>query len=400
MKPRLLFLPIFLLPIMASASTWRVAQDGSGDFNGTDDAPLREAIERAKADGGEIVVGPGVYRIGKRLALGGVKHLLIRGEGEAVLQLAPALVTELAVPAEVGATTLTLRSPEGLRAGLKLRVIAPGEIVAITGKPKPSFETVVASVDGATATLAEPLRFGATAGTRVVDENDLNLFTLDGGCDDVTFENLTLDGALKPDGLRQATHHTRCGVWIQGHYDYLKGPSGPKPRRIVLRDCRIRNFHGRGIAIYSADDCVVENCVIENTLDEGINLDHFVERCRVVGNVIRQATVGIELNDVNDSVVERNEIENCSIGIRVWRYCKLERLNVGNMVRENRLRGIEGRALEFQVGTAENIARDNVLEMPKGSDDTPEKRFRDAGDGNRLERNRVESGEAMERKRQ
>lgn len=386
MIPRLLLSLVCLLPTLASASTWRVAQDGSGDFNGTDEAPLIAAIARAKADGGEIVVGPGVYRIGKRLPLGGVRHLRIRGEGEVVLQLAPALVTELAAPAEIGATNLVLRSQEGLRAGLKLRVIAPGEVVAVTGKPKPSFETVVASVDGATATLAEPLRFGAPAGTRVVDENDLNLFTLDGGCDDVTFENLTLDGVLKPDGLRQATHHTRCGVWIQGDYDYLKGPSGPKPRRIVLRDCRIRNFHGRGISIYSADDCVVENCVIENILDEGINLDHFVERCRVAGNAVRQASVGIELNDVNDSVVERNEIEDCSIGIRVWRYCKLERLNVGNMVRENRLRGIEGPALEFQAGTAENIARDNVLE---GSDDAPEKRFRDAGSGNRLERNRV-----------
>ncbi len=391
MKAYLLSSLIFLLPVVAPASTWRVAQDGSGDFNGSDDAPLRAAIARAKADGGEIVVGPGVYRIGKRLALDGVKHLRIRGEGEAVLQLVPALVTELAVPATVGDTGLVLRSPEGLRAGLKLRVIAPGEIVAITGKPKPSFEAVAASVDGATVTLEEPLRFGAPAGTRVVDENDLNLFTLGGDCDDVTFENLTLDGALKPDGLRQATHHTRCAVWIQGRYDYLKGPSGPKPRRIALRDCRIRNFHGRGIAIYSADDCVVENCIIENTLDEGINLDHFVERCRVAGNIVRQAAVGIELNDANDCVVERNEVENCSIGIRLWRYCKLEKLNVGNLIRANRLRGIEGLALEFQSDTAENIARDNVLAVPEGSDETVEKHFRDAGSENRLERNRVET---------
>ncbi len=394
MKIPVLYALLLMVSSMASAEAWRISPTGGGDFGGENADPILAAIARTKEAGvGEIVIASGVYRIGRSLSLDGVKHLVLRGQGEVTLRLAPALVTELAAPAAVGDTTLTLRSPEGLRVGLKLRIMAPGEIVVITGQPKPSFETDVIAVEGATVTLNEPLLYPAPAGARVVDERDLNLFTITGESEHVTLENLTLEGGLRPDGLQQATHHTRCGVWIQGRYDYLKGPSGPKPRRITIRNCRIRNFHGRGIAIYSADDCIVENCVIENVLDEGINLDHFSGRCRVVGNVVRAAKVGIELNDVNDSVVENNEIANCHFGIRVWRYCKLEELNVRNEILSNRLRGIAGVALELKNGTSANVARGNILTVPAGSGEKPGARFRDTGSGNRMEDNRIEEAE-------
>jgi hypothetical protein len=391
MKKLLLLLLINLLPLIAGATTWRVAQDGSGDFNGSDETPILAAIAQAKkSGGGDVVIQAGVYHMGKILRLHGVKHLRIRGEGKVVLQLAPALVTELAEPATPGATTLRLSSPEGLQAGLTLRIMAPGEIVVITGRPKPSFEADILKVDGPVATLTQPLRFAAPAGTAVVNERDLNLLVIEGDSEDITVENLSMDGGLKPDGLRQATHHTRCAIWVQGAYDYLKGPSGPKPRRITIRDCQIRHFHGRGVAIYSADDCLVENCVIEDTLDEGINLDHFVVHCRTAGNVIRGATVGVELNDTNDCVVERNVIEKCAIGIRLWRYCRLEELNVRNEVLANRIKDIKGAAVELKEGTASNLVRGNVLEIPPGDVGKLENFFRNAGKHNRFEDNRLE----------
>lgn len=400
MKVPVLCASLLMVSSIASAEVWRISPAGDGDFVGESAEPILAAIGKAKgAGGGEIVIASGVYRIGKSLSLDGIKHLVLRGEGDATLQLVPALVTELAAPATVGDTTLRLRSPEGLRAGLKLRVMAPGEIVAITGQPKPSFETDVIAVEGATVNLKEPLLFPAPAGARVVDERDLNLFTIAGDSEDITLENLTLEGGLRPDGLQQSTHHTRCGVWIQGRYDYLTGPSGPKPRRITIRNCRIRNFHGRGIAIYSADDCVVENCVIENVLDEGINLDHFSERCRVAGNLVRSAKVGIELNDVNDSVVEHNEIADCHFGIRVWRYCKLDELNLRNEIFSNRLSGIASIALEFQRGTSANEARGNVLRVPEGSKENSEAKFRDAGTGNVMQGNQIEGAERQILKR-
>lgn len=389
MNPTPVLLSLCLcLPIGASAASWTVAQEGSADLVGNDHVPLRAAIAKAKVSGGEIVIKPGTYRIGQSLVFDGVNHVRLRGEGQVVLQLAPALVTELAAPVVVGDTKLVLRAAEGVQTGLKLRVLAPGDIIPITGKPKPTFETVVTEVAGTTVTLKEPLRYPAAAGTRVVNDNDLNLISIRGDSDGIFIENVTLDGGLRPDGIRQATHQTRCGVWIEGRFDYMTGSTGPKPRHLTVRDCQIRNFHGRGIAIYSGEDCLVEGCVIDNVLDEGIDIDHFTTHVRVAGNHVSHAPTGIELNDVNDSEVDRNLIEDCATGVKVWRYCKVEELNVRNVITDNRLRRMAGLAVDLQTGTARNIVRGNVVESAASTN--LEKQFRDAGKENWVEANRVE----------
>ena len=186
--------------LSAHAAEWRVAQAG-GDFTGSDEAPLLAALAKAQAAGGGVItVGPGVYRISRSLVFHGAKGVTLRGEPGAELQLAPALCTELAEAAPAGARTLALRSLEGLRPGIPLRILAPGETVAFTGKPRPNFTAAVAGVSNATVTLREPLAFPAPAGTRILNDKDPNLLVFSGACEDVTVENLTLDGALRPDG--------------------------------------------------------------------------------------------------------------------------------------------------------------------------------------------------------
>ncbi len=371
--------------LFAQAAEWSVAQDGSGDFTGTDEAPLLEAIAQAKAAGGGIIrVHSGHYQIGQSLLFSDVKRVTIRGEGDALLQLIPALATELAEPAHQGAKWLVLHSAERLQPGLQLRILAPGERLAFNGKPRPNFTAMVDSVSNDTVILHEPLAFPAPAGTRVVNDKDLNLLVFRGACEDIRIENLSLDGALRPDGLRQATHHTRCGIWVEGRYDYENGASGPKPSRITLRDCRIRNFHGRGVAIYSGEACSIERCLIENVLDEGVDLDHFTLRCRATENVIRNAPVGIELNDANDCAIEHNTIEACDTGIRIWRWCRHDDLNTRNVLADNRLRGIRNLAIEFQAGTFANTAKNNVLEQSSSASPFTEKPFSDLGSDNRM----------------
>jgi flagellar basal body-associated protein FliL len=46
-----------------------VAQDGTGDFNGTTDVPIRQAIESLGDEGGEVVIKPGTYTIKKKLSI-------------------------------------------------------------------------------------------------------------------------------------------------------------------------------------------------------------------------------------------------------------------------------------------------------------------------------------------
>jgi hypothetical protein len=72
--------------------TVRVAQDGSGDFQGSDETPVLEAIDRVGASGGVIVIEPGRYLIRRPLSL--PSKVVLRGTAETVLQLpSPVVVT-------------------------------------------------------------------------------------------------------------------------------------------------------------------------------------------------------------------------------------------------------------------------------------------------------------------
>ncbi|MCD6049429.1 MAG: Pectate lyase superfamily protein [Verrucomicrobia bacterium] len=381
-----------LIGAHAETKTWRVGHT-HGDFVGTTEEPILKAILAANENGGgTVLIQGGVYQLRKGFFLESVKGVTIRGEGKVTLQLRPAIITELKTALQTGDRTLSLKTETALPIGLRLRVMAPEETNSFTGKPTPHFTVTVASVKGDTVMLKEPAKFPAPAHTRAWDEDDPNLFEIRGDSERIIIENLELEGSLKDGDIQQATHNTRCGVFIQGRYDYAKGPLGPKPKEIMVRNCRIQNFHGRGVAIYSSERCVVENCQISNTLDEGVDLDHFANGCTVRSNVIRRASVGIEMNDANDSQVEKNRIEDSSVGIRMWRWCQHEELNVRNEVRNNQLKGIRRQAIDFQEGTANNVVQGNRLELKAGDDTKKEKWFRDAGKSNRWVENEIATG--------
>ena len=80
-----------------------VSQDGTGDFNGADEQPIRAAIQKARQHGGGIVqIGPGSYLIRRGLKL--TSGITIRGTKDALLKLAsPVTVT---APAKQGKTFL------------------------------------------------------------------------------------------------------------------------------------------------------------------------------------------------------------------------------------------------------------------------------------------------------
>lgn len=384
-----LFLAMTALQLQAASPVWRVAHSGA-EFNGTTEQPIVQAIAAAKkAGGGTIVIQAGTYQLQSGIRFDSVKGLTIRGEGKVVLQLRPAIITELSKAASVGEDSLELKDGITMLPNLRLRVKAPGEINSFTGKPTPEFRVLVESVTGSKVKLKAPLLYQAEAGTRVWNEDEPNLLEFKGACENIVIEHLTLEGGLLSDGIQQATHNTRCGVFIEGRFDYVKGPIGPKPQTITIRDCQIENFNGRGVAIYSADKCVVENCVTRNTLDEGIDVDHFANGCVIKGNQIYHAPVGIELNDANDSLVVDNHCEDVAAGIRIWRWCKQDELNVRNQIHKNVLKNIQRVALELQTGTANNSISDNVLHLLPEADQRKEKWFRDAGKDNHWENNHI-----------
>src|SRR4029079_14588501 len=125
------------------------------------------------------------------------------------------------------------------------------------------------------------------------------------------------------------------GIFAAGPYNYTDGPTGKPVRGVTIRDCTIRNCFGRGVAFYSVSDALVAHCRIEDTVDEAIDLDHFTVNCRVLDNEVARCRVGVELNDANECWVARNRFEACQTGVIIWRWCKMEDLNVRNHVLDN-----------------------------------------------------------------
>lgn len=60
-----------------------VAQDGTGDYNGTDETPIQDAIDYLEtlSQGGSIYIKAGVYEINNTIHIDGAKHISLIGDG-------------------------------------------------------------------------------------------------------------------------------------------------------------------------------------------------------------------------------------------------------------------------------------------------------------------------------
>lgn len=345
-----------------AAPVLTVAQDGSGQFNGTDHQAIQAALDRAaQQGGGEIIIGPGVYRIAESLKLVAATNLTIRGQPGAVLQLPTLPYAQALEAAAAGATALRVDRVENFQPGMPLHFMAPGKRSPFTGKPVPCFTATLARVAGDRLLLAAPLEFPVPAGTRLYREGFPNVFVLKGACDNITLAQLTLDGGKRAGDPPLAGHVAGCGLFAEGPFTYERGPTGTPVRRLTVRDCVIRHCFGRGVALYSVTDSTVERCTIEDTVDEAIDFDHFVVGCRAVGNTISGSTEGMELNDANDCRVQSNRFEACGTGINLWRWCHQPDLDVRNRILDNQFNGTLGAALLIQPNTASNTLSGNVI---------------------------------------
>ena len=109
---------------------------------------------------------------------------------------------------------------------------------------------------------------------------------------------------------------------------------------------------------------LVEGCVFERISDEAIDLDHFVQGFRIVGNDVRDVSWGIVLNDASRNVVEYNRIEGCEIGLFMWWYEKTPGpgLNEENVLRHNVVRGARQLAIHLARSCQRNTVEGNFYE--------------------------------------
>ncbi|HYF34172.1 MAG TPA: right-handed parallel beta-helix repeat-containing protein, partial [Prosthecobacter sp.] len=235
---------------------------------------------------------------------------------------------------------------------------------AFTKKPKPYVLAIIQEVRDGSLLLKEPLQYPIPAGAVIRHADAPNLIEIRGASDTLEIANLTLDGGRADDSPKVRGHAQLCGIFAAGPYTYEKGPSGPKPKGITVRDCILQNLFGRGIAFYSVEDSSVERCSIRDVNDEAIDFDHFATGCVARGNHIIRSPVAFELNDANTTLIVGNEVRDCGIGVNLWRWCQQPGLNEGNIIRGNLFARITGNAFQLGKGTARNVIEANEIDQP------------------------------------
>ena len=340
----------------AALSTVRVAQDGSGDFNGADETPILEAIDRVGTDGGVIVIGPGRYLIRRPLSLG--SSVVLRGTAETVLQLpAPVLVKE---PAAKGERVVETSDVSQFTSQTTIELFPPSGAKYFADGKTESFRAEVASISDGRLHLAEPLPHDVPKDGRLGYPH--NMVVVSGPSREVTIEQLTFDGGRNAE-LPIPGHHRRSGIWAHGRYSYEEGPLGPPVAELRVRNCTFRNCYGRGVAMYSVVDSEVTDCRFEQIADEAIDFDHFCLRCKAVDNQVAHAVIGVTLNDASHCLVERNRLTGCSRGIVVWWWyrCPQEGLNEHNTIQHNVIESPRGKGISLGKRCHHNVVRHNSV---------------------------------------
>lgn len=334
----------------------------AAELSTTTAADLAQEIHRTVRDGRKVFVVPaGKHVLPKGLLLDSVSGFTLRGEPGAVLQLNPVAFALAGADVPSGSTTIPVSRMQNITKGIRLWIEADGDVDTFTKKPKPYFLAEVLEVAANHIVVKQPLAHSIPVGTQIRDSEGPNLIELR-NCSQIRMEQLTLDGGRTADDPVIHGHAQLCGVFASGKYSYESGLLGPRPSGLEVRDCVIRNCFGRGIAWYAIENSVVERTTIEDCADEGIDLDHFSELCRVSECRVARCRIGIEMNDANRCLIEDNSFDRCETGLSLWRWCKQPGLNEENVVVGNRFTNCVGNGLQIGAGTARNRIVGNSIQ--------------------------------------
>ncbi len=270
--------------------------------------------------------------------------MALRGSDETVLRLPSP--TRVAEAAPEGQDFVLVEKTSSFAPHTQVQIVPAGQKQSQSGEKPQRPRLTVRQVLPGKLRFAEPLPCDVPAGSGVGYRH--NLLEIRGSRKDIRIERLTLDGGRKA-GLNMPGHMERCAVVAVGPYSYQRGPTAPPVENLEIRDCRIRNCYGRGVAMYSVVRSKVTGCTVEDVADEAVDLDHFCYHCEVTGNTIRRGVVGVTLNDASYCLVAQNRIEDCGRGVNVWWWhmCPQTDIDVENVIRDNRIVGSRGPAVSI-----------------------------------------------------
>jgi hypothetical protein len=344
-------------PAERARPTLVVRQSEPADLVGDDDVVIEAACDRLRQSGGTLVLGPGRYVVRRSLHL--PANLVLRGEPGAVLAVPSPALTAAAAPG--GSKELVIEGAHEFAGDVLVQILPPVGVEyfsdGVTGKLELQ---LVERVEGQRLFLRDGLLLDVPAASRVGYPLKILQVHRDGLA---TIENLSFDGG-RIESIPMPGHSQRCGIWAAAPFGYGEQRLGPPGRQVRIRHCRFSDFYGRGVAFYHHVDGLVEGSLFERISDEAIDLDHWVERFRVVGNEVRDARWGIVLNDASCSVVEYNRVEGGEIGIWMWWYEKVppEGVNEENVIRGNVVRGTSQAAIQLAATCVRNVVEQNFVE--------------------------------------
>ncbi len=337
--------------------TVTVRQSGSADVVGNDDAAIRAGLDRLGQAGGTLVLGPGRYTMRRSIFL--PKDVVLRGEQGAVLALPPPALT--AGAAAAGTKELVIAGAHDFVGETRVQILPPVDSELFPDGVTEKLDLVqLERVEGDRLFLLEPLPLEVPAGSRVGYPHKVLQVHRSGRA---TIENLTFEGG-RVESIPMPGHHQRCAIWSSAPFGYEEERLGPPGHGVVVRHCRFTDWYGRGVAFYNQEDGLVEGCLFERISDEAIDLDHFVQRFRIVGNEVRDAVWGIVLNDASRCTVEYNRIDGCEIGIWSWWYPRTPRqgINEENTIRHNHVRGARQAAIHVDKTCVRYLIEQNFVE--------------------------------------
>lgn len=363
-RRRIILLILWFLTVTPSvySATITVGPSGDDGYTETSEKSIQIAIKALKYNGGKIVLTPGTYKISRPIYFQKTKYnqsiSIVGGKGvKLIFDVAPH--STIKFDTAIGATQIILEDNAGFY----------GEVVGFfdkDGKPLKCSTRVAAVKPGGLIRLKYPLKQNLPAGTHVMILS--NLFSLSGGVENITLYGLEIDMQRDKQPFRVRNHgrHSAIFVYAKWGYDGVKKFS----RNIRIENCTIRNVSQRGIAFYAAQDCIVKNCLIENTGGEAIDIDHFCRRIKITNNILRNGDLtGIEINNGSDCIVTNNRIDGYPIGIYVWHYqrCKMKEANRRNVIIGNVIRNSGKHAILFGIEVNENTISGNIIDVVKTS---------------------------------
>jgi len=224
-----------------------------GDIRGIDDMALQAGMEYLHRLGGGILnILPGEYTMHNALFLR--PKVTVRGAGsETILKKACSQVTPLSVDADWYESCFSVEHSEMFKVGggIMLRSYPSGEKFPID-----VVKETITAIDGPVISLSTRLEKNMWLGHQATAATIFPIITAE-GVDDVTIENLVLDGNR---GENEEINGNYAGaVFIQHCNNYS------------FRKVTARNYNGDGFSFQVCDDIHFEDCYAENNANLGFH---------------------------------------------------------------------------------------------------------------------------------